>query len=112
MLENDEEMAKKDEEMTKQLKKLTKQLNYKQMYEDEWKRCSKLETQLREQYKQNADIFKQLLERQLQVHMRNEEVSKQNKLLNKENLQKVFEEIKREIITKLVEGEEACKKKH
>ena len=80
------------------------------MYENEWEKCSKLEIQLREQYKQNAEIFIQLLEKQMQVHMRNEEVSKQNELLNKDNMQRVFEEVKREIITKLMEDGEADKK--
>ena len=69
---------KEDEEIAKQLKELTKQLNYKEMYENEQKRCIEVEVQLREQYKQNADIVKECL--------RNEGISNVEKI----NMQRIL----------------------
>ena len=100
---------KEDEEIAEQLKELTKQLNYKEMYENEQKRCNKVEDQLREQYKQNADmhkqnadIYKQLLEKEC---LRNEGVSNVEKI----NIQSILEETKKEIAKSVKESEAAYK---
>lgn len=54
MLEKEEqgyilqEIEKNNEQLTKQLKELASQLNYKDIYENEWKKRIKVEDQLRE----------------------------------------------------------------
>ena len=70
------------------------------MYENERKRCSEVENQLREQYKQYADIFKRLLEN---------EISKQNELFSIESMQRLFTELKREITENFTKSEDAHK---
>ena len=70
------------------------------MYEKEQEKCCKVEDHLIEQYKQNADIFKQLLEKEF---LRNEEISKKIEILNKNNMQRIFEELKRELTKNLTE---------
>ena len=65
------EKEKEDEETAEQLKELIKQLNYKEMYENERKRSSEVEDKLMEQYKQSADYYKQMLEKE---RLRNEEI--------------------------------------
>ena len=82
------ERDKNLEEIIEQLKELTKQLTYKEMYENERKRCSEVEDQLREQNKKNAEMLKQLLEI---------EISKQHELFSIESMLK---ELKREILHK------------
>ena len=79
---------------------MTKQLNYKEKYEKE-------QEKLIEQYTHNADTYKQLLEKE---SLRNEELSKQIEILNKENMQRIFEELKREITENLTAKEEVHKK--
>ena len=98
MLEKDNEV----EDIAEQLKELIKQLKYKEMYENERKKRTEVEDQLREQYKKNADIFEQLLNREC---LRNDELSKQSELLNKQVV-----EIKREVAQNLIESKEAYKK--
>ena len=96
------ESDKNLEQITEQLKEITKQLSYKEMYENERKRCSEVEDKLREQYKQNADVFKQLL-----VYT----ISNQNELLNKESMQSIFEELKKEAAENLIKKSEDAQKK-
>ena len=98
MLEKDNEV----EDIAEQLKELIKQLKYKEMYENERKKRTEVEDQLREQYKKNADKFEQLLNREC---LRNDELSKQSELLNKQIV-----EIKREVAQNLIESKEAYKK--
>ena len=98
MLEKDDEV----EYIAEQLKELLKQLKYKEMYENELKKRTEVEDELREQYKKNADKFEQLLNREC---LRNDELSKQSELLNKQIV-----EIKREVAKNLIESKEAHKK--
>ena len=97
MLEKDDEV----EYIAEQLKELLKQLKYKEMYENERKKRTEVEDELREQYKKNADKF-ELLNREC---LRNDELSKQSELLNKQIV-----EIKREVAKNLIESKEAHKK--
>ena len=74
---------------------------------EQYKQSTDTCKQLMEQCKQNADIYKQLLEKEI---LRNEEIAKQNEILNKENMQRLFEELKTEMTTSLTVSEVVYKK--
>ena len=101
------------EEITEQLKELTKQLNYKEKYEKEqeklmeqYKQNLDSHKQLMEQSKQNADTYKQLLEEE---RLRNKDTAKQIEIINKENMQRLFEKLKTEMTKTLTVSEEVYK---
>jgi len=84
-----EKMKKDKEELAKKVKELTKQLDYKDtLYENERKKCMKVEDQLREaekdkveQYMQYVNTYKQLLEKE---HLRKEENFQHNILIEEQ----------------------------
>ena len=97
------EKDKSPEEITEQLKQLTKQLNYKEKYEKEQEKLMEQYKQNADTHKQNADTYKRLLEEE---RLRNEETAKHIEVLNKENMQRIFEELKTEVTKSLTVSEE------
>ena len=93
---------------------MTKQLNYKEKYEQEqeklmiqYRQNTDTYKQLMEQCKQNADTYKQLLEEE---RLRNQETAKHIGVLNKENMQRIIEELKTEMTKSLTVSEEVYQK--
>ena len=101
------EKDKNPEEITEQLKELTRQLNYKEKYENEQEKLMEQYKQNADTHKQYADTYKQLLEK---VFLRNEKTAKQIEILSKENMQRIFEELKTDMTKSLTLREEVHQK--